>query len=390
MARTFLCTTTRRGCALAMSSLLALSCASAGPAFAQQAPDGGLIGGFRDFLGSGDQPSGAYASPDAIPEASGPGVVGLTGPRTLERFNPIALPDMSGLGNAPRLNLPSLPGYAPTPSLPTLDSIRLRKALVLEAKLSDDGEPVPAGLVWRLFAPIEAPDGKLPLVATAAGGAATFDVAPGSYLLHVGFGRAGITKRIDFDGEQTREVVVLNAGGLKLHAIAVGDVPIPAEALSFDIYSDAPNERDRILIAEDIPPGRTVQLNAGTYHVASTFGSVNAVVRADIKVEPGKITDVTLQHHAAQLTMKLVRETGGEAIADTAWSVTNGSGDVIRESVGAFPSMVLEEGEYLIVAKNKDRMYQRDFTVQAGVNTDVEVLTSDIIAAPETGQGSGD
>jgi hypothetical protein len=36
--------------------------------------------------------------------------------------------------------------------------------------------------------------------------------------------------------------------------------------------------------------------------------------------------------------------------------------------------MVLAEGEYTAVARNKDRIYQREFTVQSGRNADVEVL----------------
>ena len=39
--------------------------------------------------------------------------------------------------------------------------------------------------------------------------------------------------------------------------------------------------------------------------------------------------------------------------------------------------MVLAEGDYTIVAKNRDRIYQRDFTVVAGRNQDVEVLATD-------------
>jgi hypothetical protein len=53
--------------------------------------------------------------------------------------------------------------------------------------------------------------------------------------------------------------------------------------------------------------------------------------------------------------MKLVRERGGEAIADTSWSILTESGDIVRESVGAFASMVLAEGNYAVVAKNRDR-----------------------------------
>lgn len=39
--------------------------------------------------------------------------------------------------------------------------------------------------------------------------------------------------------------------------------------------------------------------------------------------------------------------------------------------------MVLAEGGYSAVARNKDKIYQRDFTVVAGRNTDVEVLMKD-------------
>ena len=370
-------------------ALIGLAVLAGTPAFAQEKDGGGFLGGGLKGIfggGSGDHPSGAYVSPDSIPTGDD---LPRTGVRALEKLDPIALPDLPASLASPRIDLPALPAYAPQP-IPTLDLLRTRKTLVLEAKLTPDGEPVPRGLIWRLFSPIPALDGKLPLVASARGGTASFEIPSGAYLLHVGFGRAGITKRVDFGGQQTREVVVLDAGGLKLNAVAADDVPIPTDALTFDIFSDAPDERDRQLIADDIPPKTVVQLNAGTYHVVSNFGSVNAVVKADVKVEPGKITDVTLEHRAAQLTMKLVREKGGEAIADTAWSVSNASGDVIRESVGAFPSMVLAEGEYMIVAKNKDRMYQRDFTVEAGVNTDVEVLTSDLLAPTDTGEGSGD
>ncbi|MDK1480839.1 hypothetical protein QN226_19260, partial [Sinorhizobium sp. 6-117] len=127
-----------------------------------------------------------------------------------------------------------------------------------------------------------------------------------------------------------------------------------------------------------------IRLNAGTYHVVSDYGSVNAVIRADIQVEAGKLTEATIQHRAAKLTLKLVSEAGGEAIADTAWSILTSSGDVVSESVGAFPTLVLAEGSYTAVARNKDKIYQRDFAVKAGVNTDVEVLLNGNDAANTT------
>jgi hypothetical protein len=41
--------------------------------------------------------------------------------------------------------------------------------------------------------------------------------------------------------------------------------------------------------------------------------------------------------------------------------------------------MVLAEGDYTIVAKNRDRIYQRDFSVVPGRNQDVELLPTDLL-----------
>lgn len=253
--------------------------------------------------------------------------------------------------------------------------------LTLAAQLTESGPDLTRGLVWRIFATEPGPDGKLPLIAQGQGGTSSFPLEPGSYLVHAAYGRAGATKKIRVGREQQRENLVLDAGGLKLNAVLTGNRRIPARKLEFSIYdstTDANGERPAII--EGVPADKVVRLNAGTYHVVSKYGSVNAVVRSDIRVEAGKLTEATVEHHAAELTLKLVREPGGEAIADTSWSIVADSGDPVRETVGAYASMVLSEGEYTIVAKNRDRIYQRDFTVVAGMNQDVEVLATDAAA----------
>ncbi len=131
----------------------------------------------------------------------------------------------------------------------------------------------------------------------------------------------------------------------------------------------------------DVAPNTVVRLSSGTYHVVSTYGSVNAVIRSDIRVDPGKLTEATVEHKAAELTMKLVREEGGEAIADTSWSILSASGDPIREVVGAYASLVLAEGDYTFIAKNRDRIYQRDYSVVGGRNQEVEVLANEANSA---------
>jgi hypothetical protein len=284
-------------------------------------------------------------------------------------------------GQLPNLKLPSITNFAPPQSESPLAQ-GSGGEITLAAQLTEGGAEITRGLVWRVFEPEPGPDGKLPLVASSQGGTGVFHLEPGSYLVHAAFGRAGATKRITVGREAKRESFVLDAGGLQLDAVLSGGVRIPPEKLRFSIYeAEAEPDGDRALILPDVSPNTVIRLNSGIYHVVSTYGTVNAVIRSDIRVEAGKLTEATVEHRAAELTLKLVREPGGEAIADTSWSVLTNSGDPVRESVGAFASMVLAEGDYTVVAKNRDRIYQREFTVVGGRNQEVEVLATESAAA---------
>ena len=75
-----------------------------------------------------------------------------------------------------------------------------------------------------------------------------------------------------------------------------------------------------------VKPGLVMRLNAGIYNVVGTYGDANAIARADVTVEAGKLTEATLTHAAAKVTFKLVARPGGDAIADTQWNVANAAG----------------------------------------------------------------
>jgi len=310
-------------------------------------------------------------------------------------INGTPLPDLDDFGSEqpamslPDVQLPGISNYAPaTPQQPLATGDF--GEITLGAQLTEQAGDIPRGLVWRVFKPDPDEEGKLPLVASAQGGTSVFQLEPGSYLVHAAYGRAGATKRITVTRDPKREMLVLDAGGLQLDAVLPGGVRIPSDKLRFSIFDSRPDANgDRALIIPDVTAGTVVRLNAGTYHVVSTYGAVNALIRADIRVESGQLTEATVEHKAAQLTMKLVREQGGEAIADTAWSVLTGAGDIVQENVGAFASMVLAEGDYTAVARNRDRIYSRDFSVIAGRNQDVEVLAAEGQPASAT-ESSGD
>ena len=273
--------------------------------------------------------------------------------------------------------------YSPPPiNMPDVSLPAIAHPLTLEARLIPEGPPLGEGIIWRVFGPQPGPDGKLPLVATARGGTTTVQLPPGDYLIHAGFGRAAATKRISLSPDNRLESVILNAGGLKLDAVVGDDRSVPPQRLSFEVLQES-QTGELVTIVPKAAPGLVVRLAAGSYHVISRYGDVNAVVRADLNVEAGKLTEAVMRHAGAEVTMKLVSSEGGEALANTDWTVLTEVGDSVHESTGAFPSMVLAAGNYTAIAKHSDQIYSRDFTVEAGGNRDVEVLLSDLVRADQ-------
>jgi hypothetical protein len=259
-----------------------------------------------------------------------------------------------------------------------------RYDLVLEARLTDGGEPLTNGIIWRVFAAQTGEDGELPLVLeTQPGGTADVKLPPGDYLVHAAFGRAGATKRVTIADDDQMESLVLNAGGLILDSVVGNEQTLPPERLSFDIMQEN-EDGDLVTVIPQASAGRLIRLSAGTYHVVSRYGTVNAIVRADIEVEAGKLTEAIMRHTGAEVTLKLVSVEGGEALANTSWTVTTQDGITVHESIGAFPSIILAAGSYTAIATHQDEIYSRDFSVEEGIERDIEVRLADLVR-PETG-----
>ncbi|HEV7275010.1 MAG TPA: hypothetical protein VGN80_01855 [Devosiaceae bacterium] len=245
----------------------------------------------------------------------------------------------------------------------------------LTARITENGMTISEGLTWRVFDTRLNNAGNLALAVKSEEPAPRIALAPGEYVVHVSYGRAQASDTLQVVEGDNSKAMVLDAGALRLNAAITGDVPIPINLLRFDVFSDG-EEGAQTLEVQNLSANDIVTLNAGTYHVVSYFGSVNAVVRADLRVEPGQLTDATLYHRSAQISFKLVTEAGGEAIADVEWTVKAEDGTTIYTNIGAFPATVLSEGEYLVLAKRGDTVYNREFEVQPGRPREVEVLTT--------------
>ena len=234
--------------------------------------------------------------------------------------------------------------------------------------------PITAGLTWRVYADKPDQNGMHRLLKEDKSATPAFALPAGGYIVHVSFGLASAVKTVQLRDEAVRAVFEITAGGLRLEG-RVGDVKIASGHISFEIYKGSqfePGEKKPIVA--NVMTGDVVLVPEGTYFIVSKYGDGNAIVRSDIRVQAGKLTDVMVTHRAAAIMLKLVSRKGGEALANTEWAVLSPAGDVIAETKGAFPRVILAEGEYKVIARNENNTYPQDVKVITGVDGEIEVL----------------
>jgi hypothetical protein len=262
--------------------------------------------------------------------------------------------------------------------------------LQLSAILGDASAPLQGGLHWRLFNARADADGAYALVGESTDPEPSLAAPPGDYVVHVAFGLASATKRITLGDQEQSERIALKAGALRITGVR-GDSTIDANRLALAVYVPDRTNPEAKLVYSKARAGDLLGLPEGSYHIVSTYldaaGSgksgggaptnavaTNSIVAADIKVPSGKVLDLTLRHRYATLTLKLVSAPGADAMANSSFTVLTPGGDLIRELVGAFPSLALAEGEYIVIARHDAKTYQSTFQVQSGLDHDVEVI----------------
>jgi len=302
--------------------------------------------------------------PAAVPEPAAP-AMNLAPPS-----GPASVPSLP-----PTLTQPPVAAVTPPPVLAPQGAAAPGQAVLsLTARYGKDLPVIGNGLVWRVFADKPDETGTFKMIREDRGATPNIVLPPGGYVVHVAFGLVSAVRSVTLKAETDRESFLLPAGGLRIEG-RVGASKIPQNQISFAIYKGSQFEvGERASLVPNVSAGDVVLVPEGTYYIVSNYGDANSVVRSDIRVQAGKLTDVTVTHRAAVITLKLVSDTGGEALANTAWSVITPGGDVIKESIGAFPRVVLAEGEYRAIAKNEGKVYERPFNVVNGVDGEVEVV----------------
>ncbi|MBM3609637.1 MAG: hypothetical protein FJX29_14525 [Alphaproteobacteria bacterium] len=258
--------------------------------------------------------------------------------------------------------------------------------LKLSASFGAGVKGAPSDVFWRVFHERARPDGSHDLAAESRNDSPEFNLAHGNYIVHASWGLAGASRRVAVFNDNVVQQIELRAGLLSVNAL-IGDREAPANRITVSVFVPENNNPEAKLVARGLRGGEVLRLPEGVYHIVSTYldggrpGSddagqpTNSVVDTEVRIQAGKQTIAALRHRAAQLTFKLVNTAGAEALANTSFTILTPGGDVIRELIGAFPSLILAEGEYVAIARNDGRTFQSTFRVETGSDRDVEILT---------------
>ena len=274
-------------------------------------------------------------------------------------------------------------------------------SLKLVATLGAGGAPLEAGVKWRIFRAGAEPDGSRPLVVETPLPRPMATLPPGDYVIHVAFGLASAMASITLSNGDARVLTVpIAAGALRIGATR-NNLSLDPNNVTLAIYVPERHNAQANLVYSKARAGEIIGVPEGAYHIVSTYldtvgvGTLgaakaangvaapspsNSVASADVRVETGKIVDVTMRHRFATVTIKLVNKTGGEALANTTFTVLTPGGDIIRDLIGAFPSLVLAEGDYIVVARHETKTYQAIFPVKSGLDRDVEIIAKESTA----------
>jgi hypothetical protein len=244
--------------------------------------------------------------------------------------------------------------------------------LTLRATYGERGAEITADLVWRIYT-VTGTEAALQLKLEQP--RPSIALPAGNYAIHVSHGLATAIRQVTLTETGIIAAIPVNAGALTVSGHLGGpERPLPTYRQRIRLFIPTPNNSEGRLVTDNLRPGTQLRLPEGTYHLVSTYSGSNSVVRTDVRIDTGRITEAVVNHRASTMTLKLVRERGGAAFAGAQWTIETPGGDVVAEAVGAFPSVDIAEGTYAVTARHNDREYRGQMVVEGGVNRDFEIV----------------
>lgn len=234
------------------------------------------------------------------------------------------------------------------------------EGLELSTRLSDEGGIVERPVSWSIRAATgeEIFAGDVPVAHIAA--------APGDYIVEVQYGTIRFARTVTLlPGNRLDVSFVLNVGGIRVLPRLQG-LGLPQTPSHTAIYAISGQRKGELIATSDMP-GEIVRVAAGDYRIESRFTAGNAVAVADVRVKPGLMSAIEIDHAAGLARLAVA----GVPDAAIAWSVSDGDGQLLSPPAGPTAEIVLKPGIYTATASANGETLTATFEIAAGESRDI-------------------
>jgi hypothetical protein len=235
-----------------------------------------------------------------------------------------------------------------------------QEGLDLSARFSGDGTSLAKDVSWTVH------DSAGSVVFNDVAATASVKLQPGTYVINATYGTAHIEEAVNLpEGINLGVNLVLNAGGLRLLPRIEGSLPVEVGTIAKIFALNGPAAGK--LVATSRLPGEVLKLGAGDYRIESRFERGNAVAVTEVRVKPGIMSAVNIDHHAALVHFTYAHESA----ATVSWQISRDTGEILPEFSGLDADLVLKPGHYLAQARSGASLDKVEFTIEQGQNREV-------------------
>ncbi len=252
------------------------------------------------------------------------------------------------------------------------------EGLELMARLASNSPPLTTNIKWEIYNFTKSSDGNRAQILTSDVARPSLPLAPGKYIVRAVFGVSSTAKVIKISPAKiTDATFILNTGGIRVKPVLIaGKAPLGKVSRQWIYLTSTPqNPNPPRFIATADNPNQIHQLNAGTYELVSKFGTANAIVKTNVTVSPGLLTEVEISHKAGIVRFKLFKkQRGGEELKDVFWKLFDDEGNEVASNLAANSGEIIAPGRYKVSAKYNDKTYTKMFNIKPGRTKLVQVI----------------
>jgi Ca-activated chloride channel family protein len=215
----------------------------------------------------------------------------------------------------------------------------------------------------------DAPKGRRE-VARSAGRQAEFVLPPGTYYVIARLGTIEARESLAVGpGDVVKRSLSVAVGRLALATRPVGAAQTLSEPVSYKVERVDATSAEAITTSR---PSPVLTLLAGRYRVEGSYGAMNARTVREVEVKAGQTQQLTLEHQAATLRLRLMGSAG--PLTEVSWDIRDETGATIWTTGQPEPHATLQAGRYIVRGETREKRYTRTVDLRPGEARALELV----------------